>query len=231
MKKVSKWPLRLHVFLLDKHIMMSAHPDSMSQNPLPTRWSLLSRLKNWQDDQSWQEFFDAYWQLIYSVALQAGLTQPEAQDAVQETLLAAAKNIGQVKRDPARGPFKAWLLNTARWKIVDQFRKRPPAAAGGRGGGTDTATAECVPSASSFDLEVAWELEWKERMLAAALDQVKRKISPVEVQVFDLCVTRGVPVKEVATRLKLKLWKVYFAQKRVANLLKREVERLEGGPV
>lgn len=46
---------------------------------------------------------------------------------------------------------------------------------------------------------------------------------------FDLCVTRAVPVKEVAKRLNLKLWKVYFAQKRVAHLVKREVERIEGG--
>src|SRR6266496_3881416 len=39
---------------------------------LPTRWSLLTRLKNWDDQASWQEFFDTYWKLIYGVG-QTGL--------------------------------------------------------------------------------------------------------------------------------------------------------------
>ena len=40
---------------------------------LQTRWSLIGRLKDMDDQQSWQAFFDAYWKLIYSVALKAGL--------------------------------------------------------------------------------------------------------------------------------------------------------------
>jgi len=58
---------------------------------LPTRLSLLARLKDWQDQQSWREFFDTYWKLIYSVAIQAGLSDAEAQDVVQDTLVSVAK--------------------------------------------------------------------------------------------------------------------------------------------
>ena len=203
-----------------------------AKNLLQTRWSLLGRLEDWQDDKSWQEFFDTYWELIYSVALKAGLTPAEAQDAVQETLVTVARNIGEVKRDPARGPFKSWLLNTARWKIMDQFRKRPPSAGRSRERGADeTATAERVPDAASLDLDRVWEAEWKDWVLAAALERVKQKVSPVEVQVFDLCVTRGVPVKEAARRLRLKLWKVYFAQKHVSKLLQQELKRLESAGI
>lgn len=36
---------------------------------IPTRRSLLSRLKNWEDRESWQDFFDLYWRPIYSVVL------------------------------------------------------------------------------------------------------------------------------------------------------------------
>ncbi len=35
---------------------------------IPTRASLIGRLKNWQDSSSWQDFFDTYWKLIYGVA-------------------------------------------------------------------------------------------------------------------------------------------------------------------
>jgi hypothetical protein len=39
----------------------------MAQSPdasIATRSSLLSRLKNWDDQESWKTFFDTYWRLI-----------------------------------------------------------------------------------------------------------------------------------------------------------------------
>ena len=87
---------------------------------LQTRWSLIGRLKDMDDQQSWQEFFDAYWKLIYSVALKAGLSDAEAQEVVQETVISVAKKMPEFKADPAAGSFKSWLLTLTRWRIVDQ---------------------------------------------------------------------------------------------------------------
>src|SRR2546423_11710705 len=93
-------------------------------DPIPTRHSLLNRLKDWGDQTSWQEFFDTYWRLIYNVAVKTGLSDTEAQEVVQETVIAVAKNISGFKADPAHGSFSAWLMHTTRWRIADQFRKR-----------------------------------------------------------------------------------------------------------
>src|SRR5580765_6223816 len=94
-------------------------------NPLSTRYSLLSRLQNRDDQESWKDFFDTYWRLIYSMALKSGLSESEAQDVVQETVITMAKDIHKFKRDRALGTFKAWLRKTVHWRIADQFRKRP----------------------------------------------------------------------------------------------------------
>src|SRR5512144_1818270 len=96
------------------------------QDLLPTRYSLLSRLGNWDDQQSWKDFFDAYWRLIYGIAINAGLTPAEAQDVVQETVICVSKNIAKFKRDRGLGSFKGWLRNIVRWRIADQFHKRIP---------------------------------------------------------------------------------------------------------
>ena len=74
---------------------------------IPTRQSLLSRLRNSEDDDSWQDFFDTYWKLIYSVAVKSGLTEVQAQDAVQETVIAVAKNIKEFRYDPKKCSFKS----------------------------------------------------------------------------------------------------------------------------
>src|SRR5262245_50851089 len=98
--------------------------DPVIDELLPTRQSLLSRLRNWDDQESWREFFDMYWRLIHGLAMKCGLTDSEAQDVVQETMLSVAKQMPGFKYDPALGSFKGWLLQITRRRIVDQMRKR-----------------------------------------------------------------------------------------------------------
>jgi DNA-directed RNA polymerase specialized sigma24 family protein len=58
---------------------------------LATRQSLVERLADWNDQKRWQQFFDSYWKLIHRAARKAGLTESEAQEVVQETLITVAK--------------------------------------------------------------------------------------------------------------------------------------------
>jgi RNA polymerase sigma factor (sigma-70 family) len=106
---------------------------SFSEEFIPTRYSLLGRLKSWEDQRSWQDFLDTYWRLIYRVARKAGLDESAAQHAMQETVLAVAKVMPRFEYDPERCSFKGWLMPLTRCHIADQFRKRggqvPSAAA------------------------------------------------------------------------------------------------------
>jgi predicted dehydrogenase len=75
------------------------------QELLPTRWTLIQRLKRWDDQEGWREFFDTYWKLIYSAALKSGLTAVEAQEVVQETVISVSRNIGDLQPTPEAGSF------------------------------------------------------------------------------------------------------------------------------
>src|SRR5688500_3656034 len=90
---------------------------------LPTRQSLIERLKNQEDQETWREFFDLYWKLIYGVALKSGLSEHEAEDLVQETILTVSKNIHRFRSDPAYGSFKSWLLTIMFRKMRDLHRR------------------------------------------------------------------------------------------------------------
>src|SRR2546428_1201844 len=141
---------------------------------IPTRRSLLTRLKNLDDQESWKDFFDTYARLIYHVAAKAGLTDAEAQDVVQETVIIVARKMPGFKYDPAIGSFKSWLLLITRRRIEKQLKKRMPIKAGpasrasGAGGmsalfadeSKGTATVERVPDPKGFDFEAAWDAEW-----------------------------------------------------------------------
>src|ERR1700758_3061882 len=154
---------------------------------IATRRSLVERLADWGDQRRWQEFFDTYSKLIYSAARQSGLTDAEAQEVVQETVITVAKNIDKLKYDPAIGSFKGWLLQITRWRIVDQFRKRQPGDAKRPREMNDrlTATIERVADSGVANLDDVWESEWKQNLFEAAIARAKKKVDPKQFQIFD----------------------------------------------
>jgi RNA polymerase sigma-70 factor (ECF subfamily) len=198
---------------------------------IATRRSLVDRLANWDDQRNWQEFFDTYWKLIYSTARKSGLTDEEAQDVVQETIITVAKKIDKLRYDPAIGSFKGWLLHITRWRIVDQFRKREPGNVKVLHSSDDrfTATIERLPDANAVDLDALWEREWQENLFAAAIARVKRKVDPKQFQIFDCYVRKEWPAQKVAAELRVNIGRVYLARHRVSAALKKEVKALERG--
>ena len=197
---------------------------------IPTRRSLLSRLKNWEDQESWRVFFDTYWKLIYGVALKAGLTEAEAEDVVQETVLTAAKTMGKFKYDPKVCSFKSWLMHLTRKRIADQFHKRMPLPSSNRrpsGDKSKTSTLERIPDPSGLELEPVWNEEWSRNLLEAALDRVKRQSNPKHYQLYYLHVVKSRPAREVAQTLNTSVGQVYLAKHRISRLLKKQVKRLE----
>lgn len=194
---------------------------------LVTRRSLVDRLVDLDDRKRWQDFFDTYWKLIYGVARKAGLTDPEAQDAVQETVITVAKNISRYEREA--GSFKGWLLHITRWRIADQFRKRAPDNQR-RSHSTDsrreTATIERVADPDGFNFDAVWEEEWHRHLLEAALTRVKKRVPAKSFQVFDCAVMKHWPAAKIATELRMNIAQVYLVKHRVAALVKKEVTAL-----
>ncbi|MBX3744937.1 MAG: sigma-70 family RNA polymerase sigma factor [Verrucomicrobiae bacterium] len=196
---------------------------------IPTRRSLLTRLKDWEDRDGWKEFFDTYWRLIYGVALKAGLRETEAEEVVQETVVAVAKQMPTFRYNAA-GSFKAWLLQITRRRIVDQFRKRQPwdqnAGSVAEDDTSRTPAAERV-AVEELNLEPVWDSEWRKNLMEAALARVKARITPRHYQIFDLYVLKEWPVREVTRTLHVNAAQVYLAKHRVSGLVRKELRRLE----
>lgn len=200
------------------------------EDSIPTRYSLLSRLQNWDDQESWKEFFDTYWRLIYSCALKSGLTESEAQDVVQETVISVAKDIHKFKRDRALGSFKGWLRNITRWRIADQLRKRTrhmepeDTQDQQRCQALDLAQ---IPDPAVDDLEAVWEADWQANLMEAAIQNVRRQAKEEFFQMFHLYVVQQWPAGKVARTLGVNVGQVYLAKHRVLGLIKKEARRLE----
>lgn len=196
---------------------------------IPTRATLIQRLKNWQDQASWQVFFETYWKLIYGLARKFGLNEEDAQDVVQETMVSVAQAMPNFKYDPRIGSFKSWLRQLIRWRITDHLRKQIPGAVSLQ---VETETGDSsvlheIPDQTVPSMEQFYEQEWQKNLLAAAVSNVKRKLDPKRYQIFDFYVNRDWPPEKVASAFSIPVEQVYLAKHRITEMIKSETKRLE----
>ena len=204
--------------------------SSSADDSLLTRRTLLSRLRNLDDQESWRTFFNLYWRLLYNVARKAGLDDPGAQEIVQDTVIAVARQMPEFRYDPSRGTFRQWLLRITRRRVIDHLRRvyRQPLKAGiaPEALDEDAEHAAAVTGGNGDAFEAMWNEEWEKSTFDAALAEVRASSNPQHFQVFDYCVLKDWPASKVAATLGLNAARVYLAKHRVAQAMKRAVRRI-----
>ncbi len=201
--------------------------------PPVTRKTLIERLDNWSDWSSWDEFYRTYSSFVWHVARKAGLSDHEAHDVVQETFIGVAKNLQKKKFDTSLGSFKSFLLNQARWRILDQFRRRKKQQsreanlyASEETDDRRTAPIDRCADPNGMALEKLWDKEWQDQIMDIALRRVKAVVSPRQFQIFSCYVLKGWSPERVKKELGVNAAQVYLAKHRVGRILKREAEKL-----
>ncbi len=209
---------------------MKAKPLKGETDVLPTRESLLQRLKNWDDDASWNDFKRIYFRFLHCIARKSGLTETEADDVVQETMISVAKSMPGFNYDPSAGSFRSWLALIVRRRVADCIRKQHYQANGvvvPKEQHIDTTAFANQPAANSCPLEAQWQEEWTHSVLEVATTKVKGRVRNLQYQMYHLHVLKGLPVAEVKKLLGVKFPQVYFATYKVGRLMRQEIKRLQ----
>ncbi len=194
---------------------------SMETDP-STSSGLLARLQNPTGDpeeiqQEWRRFLALYGPLLERYLKDTGLSQPDAADVTQETLLQVVRLMPGFTFDRSRGRFRDWLRRVARHCRLVHLRKLPP-----KGSLTS-------PSLDNFeapgDVSV-WEELFHARVLQGALTACEPRFSPSNWQAFIRTWQQGEPAAKVASDLEIPLAQVYLARSRILAAIRREVDRL-----
>lgn len=215
---------------------------SPSQPSIPTRPSLLARLRSAESADGWVEFYRLYGDLLRRFALKAGLTESEAEEVVQETAIGVARNLPGFRYDPATCSFKTWMLNLAQWRVIDALRRRGPASVDRDGGGgllyrrvesTETDDGSASAAIERFadprmpDFGAEWDADWERNLWQIALDRVRQTIDPKQYQMFDRYVLKEETARDVARRFGVSVARIYLTKHRVSARLSKELALLE----
>jgi RNA polymerase sigma factor (sigma-70 family) len=183
---------------------------------LATRASLLSRLRGSDNDASWSHFFQRYRDLIWRLARKAGLTETEADEALQETMLSLVRQLPEFRYDASKGSFKAWLTTIVRRRAIDQLRKRRPRETG------ESAVVERLVTHDPLH-EEAWDQEWQKHLMNQATERTRMAVAPLQFQMFDLFALQAAKMADVKRLLRVSAPQVYMAKMRVGLIFRREL--------
>ena len=194
---------------------------------LETRSSLIQRLKATINGESWEEFFHTYWELIYNVARRAGLSEADAQDIVQETILKVHNSLDRFEYNRKRGTFKGWLRTVTRSRLNDFFKKQQRRPALNQLLEEAADELQNLEDPEGPEIEKIWDEEWNRNLIQAALSRTKKLSSPKQFQIFKCHYIDEWTVRETCRTLGVNAAQVYMAKQRVGKIFREAVETLQ----
>jgi RNA polymerase sigma factor (sigma-70 family) len=189
-----------------------------------TSATLLEGLKDICDQTAWSRFNSRYRPMVLSFARKLGLSDPDAEDAAQETLLGFLQGYREGQYQREKGKLRSWLCGIAHRKVVDIKRKkrRDPM------GPDDTANPVFFDRIESpEEARTAWDEEWQQAVLQACLEEAARGMNPQTLEAFDLYVMQEWPVKKVAEQLGMTTNAVYIAKNRILEQMQKLRPQME----
>ena len=183
-----------------------------------TSLSLLDRLKRDQDPESWRRLLDLYTPLIRGWLRRHGLSEPDADDLVQEVLIVVVRRVPDFVREPRPGAFRRWL-KTITVHCAHTFwrsRKRRPAATG------DSQFLDMLQQLENPEsgLSQLWDQEHDRHVFRHLMEQVRPQFTPATWEAFRRFALDDESAEDVATALGMTTNAVFIAKSRVLRSLR-----------
>jgi RNA polymerase sigma-70 factor (ECF subfamily) len=163
--------------------------------------------------------------LVYGWCRRAGLQAEDAADVGQEVFRAVFRKVGDFRRGPEGGTFRAWLWTITRRKLLDfwEGRRDRPAALGG----SDAVTrAEQVPFREPEPSGPDEEQGEVALLCRRAVTLLQAEFEEETWRAFWEVVVDGRDPREVAANLGKTPNAVYLAKSRVLRRLREEFDGL-----
>jgi len=193
-----------------------------------TTTQVLEDMKASKDASAWGRFERHFFPVVVSFAKRLGLSQADAEDAAQETMLAFLKAFRSGRYDREKGRLSHWLFGVARNAILN-FRRRA---------GRDKLIADQTAQTGFWDrledenaVRHTWTVEWQRMVILRCLERARQEFDAKTFEAFELFALSEKPIAEVMQRLNMSRNAIYIAKSRVLSRLRQLEQEFEGsGP-
>jgi RNA polymerase sigma factor (sigma-70 family) len=187
-----------------------------------TRETLLMRVKNKQDEKSWEDFVFYYKNFIYIICRKMGLNHHDGEEVVQKVLLKLWEKLPDFQYEKG-SRFRGWLC-TVTGNMVKDYHRSDKRAEDRKVKAADY--EQWNPDGSSAtDLETRIDKEWQNYISNLALENIKPKFSEKVMAVF-LKFNEGDPVRQLSEEIGVPTNTIYVYVQRITKKLKEEIRHL-----
>ena len=192
-------------------------------DPYNTRATLIQRVQNQQDEQSWAEFVEVYRRYIYAIIRSMNISEHDTEDILQQVLINLWNSLPKMDCQKIKR-FRSWLSTVTKNCVTDFIRKRTREANRLEKAAKDN-TLIYLKTIRLPEIDSIAEREWEIHLTNLALNNIEPLFSGKAVAAFRLTL-QGRSVEEIATELDLKENSVYRLKNRVKERLIQEIVHL-----
>jgi len=192
------------------------------QKFVTTRLSLLLRIRDHRDAQSWSDFMQIYAPLVFRYARRMGLQEADAADVTQDVLRVVSESIDKFDYDRSVGRFRGWLKKVAFYTASQLKRRQQRQAAGHDSAVMDLAAADPGQADARF-----WDEAYTQRLFELACERVRPKVQSNTWDAFWATAVDSKDPRDVAEELKMNVGSVYVARNRVFARIKEALQELD----
>lgn len=185
-----------------------------------TNASLIARVRDLSDGDSWTTFMEVYRPAVYRMARQRGVQHADAEDLTQQVFVSVSKAIENWKPAPDQPPFRAWLIRITKNRIINVLSRTKPDVGSGLTGVVKMLDA--VPGDKHSIKEEDVDRETHAEALRWATRQIRDEFSETTWNMFWETTIESRSTAEVAKRYDRSVGAVYMARFRVMQRLKEK---------
>lgn len=189
--------------------------------------TLLTRIRDWREEEGWCEFYRRYSPAILAHARRSGLSREEAEDVVQTTMTKVATYIPTFEYDRTVARFRTWLNQIVNQRILAIWHQRRRCQFPEKAW---VHLKEMVVGQANSILDPVSQAELEHRMLDVCLARVRGDVKPRHWQIFEANSLLGFSAQEVAQRHRTTPANVWIIRHRLICRLRSEWKVLLNNP-
>ncbi len=201
---------------------MPRNRQNTGGSSIKTSLSLIERMKDLNDDEAWNQFYNLYSPLVIGFCRKQGCTESLAADVLQETMCQLMKYLPKFSYDQVKGKFRTYLIRIAISRIGSLYARQ-----------LQTLPIEKLPDEALSEIietsDASWQMaddSMRREVLNAVLKIVCKRIDDMTWRSFQMYVLEQQNADIVANKLNITRNLVYQHRNRVVGFLKNEVKKL-----
>ncbi|NWK54721.1 RNA polymerase sigma factor [Verrucomicrobiaceae bacterium N1E253] len=186
-----------------------------------TRYTLIERLKDQDDQAAWETFTQNYEGYIYTVLIRLGIRADDASDLRQDILLKLWKQLPEFEYQAEKGSFRSWLCTVIRNTAYSYFSSRKNEQ---KRIDSYFQSHDDSPSGSP-QLDQLMDHEWKTYITNRAMQNLRASFNQQSITIFERSLD-GESVESLAREFELQENTVYRIKNRVKERLIVQINRM-----